>query len=312
MKHFPFKADGTFRICQLTDIHLHSIDRFEEGEQTEALIKSALADIRPDLVIVTGDIAWGAEPEKSIARLDRLFADAGVLWAPVLGNHDGEYFMETLNIPREDGRNMFAKLLDAAPNSIFEFGEEGVCGNGNYILTVGGSEENPAWALFLMDSHAGFFDMSQNLWYRRSSAALPDRTNELAFFHIPFPEYAEAWDYTACKGFCLETICDTELNDGLFASMYRSGKMKGVFVGHDHINDFEGTLRGIRLTYGRACGYQTYGMEGFRRGARIIDLNNDSDYKTYIYLEGGEIYEQVTLRRAKFRRKHIIPGETVR
>ena len=152
MKHFNYKSDGTFRICQLTDIHFHSVDRFEEGDQTEALIKNILADTKPDLVVVTGDIAWGAEPEKSIARLDKLFADAGVLWAPVLGNHDGEYFMETLNIPREDGRHMFAELLSAAPNSIFEFGEEGVCGNGNYVLTVGGTENAPKWALVLMDS----------------------------------------------------------------------------------------------------------------------------------------------------------------
>ena len=252
MRHFPFNSDGTFRICQLTDIHLHSIDREEEGELTVALVKKAIADTKPDLVVVTGDIAWGAEPEKSIARLDKIFADAGVLWAPVLGNHDGEYFMETLNIPREDGRRMFADILAAAPNSIFEYGEEGVCGNGNYLITVGGTEEEPAWALFMLDSHAGFFDFSQNLWYRKTSAALPKTTRELSFFHIPFPEYAEVWDYTACKGFCLESICDTTLNDGMFAAMHQGGKMKGVFVGHDHINDYEGTLRGIRLTYGRA------------------------------------------------------------
>ena len=305
MRHFDFKSDGTFRICQLTDIHFHSTDRFEEGDQTEALIRNILADTKPDLAIVTGDIAWGAEPEKSIARLDRLFAEAGILWAPVLGNHDGEYFMETLQIPREEGRKKFAELLAAAPNSIFEFGEEGVCGNGNYQLSVGGTESSPAWALFLLDSHAGFIDLTQNLWYRKTSASLPKTASELAFFHVPIPEYAEVWDYTSCKGFCLETICDTDLNDGLFASMYYSGKMKGVFVGHDHINDFEGTLRGIRLTYGRACGYQTYGMEGFRRGARIIDLSTvNRDYKTYIYLEGGEIYEQTTTRPAKFRFKH--------
>ena len=311
MRHFNTREDGSFRICQLTDIHFHSVDRFEEGSMTEALIRKALADTKPDLVVVTGDIAWGAEPEKSIARLDGLCAEAGVLWAPVLGNHDGEYFMETLGIPREDGRKMFADLLAAAPNSIFEYGEEGVFGNGNYLITAGGTEEAPAWALFLLDSHEGYFHLSQNLWYRRTSAALPPETKELAFFHVPFPEYSEVWDYTACKGFCLEPICQTEMNDGLFASMVRSGKMKGVFVGHDHINDFEGTLRGIRLTYGRACGYQTYGMEGYPRGARLIDLAPDG-YKTAIYLEGGQLYEQVSIRRAKLARKHPVAGETVR
>ncbi len=311
MRHFPFRPDGGFRICQLTDAHIHTIDRHEEGEKTLALIRAALTDTKPDLVILTGDIAWGALPEQSIARLEKVFKEAGVLWAPVLGNHDGEYFVDSLNVPRPQGRHMFAKLLDACENCIFEFGPEDVLGNGNYVLTVGGKETSPAWALFLLDSDDGVFDMSQNLWYRATSAALPESTNELAFFHVPFPEYAEVWDYTACKGFCLESICDTHLNDGMFSAMVRSGKMRGTFVGHDHINDFEGTMRGIRLTYGRACGYQTYGQEGFARGARIIDLTADRDYKTYIYLEGGEIYEQTSRRHAKFRRKHPRGDETV-
>ncbi len=39
----------------------------------------------------------------------------------------------------------------------------------------------------------------------------------------------------------------------------------GTFVGHDHVNDFVGDLYGIRLCYGRATGFNTYGRQGFTR-----------------------------------------------
>ena len=84
----------------------------------------------------------------------------------------------------------------------------------------------------------------------------------------------------------------SEMNDGLFSLMVRGGKMKGVFVGHDHINDFEGTLHGIRLCYGRGSGYQCYGLEGYPHGARIIDLSPDGTFSTKIWLETGELYTQ--------------------
>lgn len=305
MKHFPFKKDGTFRICQFTDLHIHHVDRHEEGEQTFTLIKNALRDTSPDLAVITGDIAWGAEPEKSISALSEIFDNAGILWAPVLGNHDGEYFTESLGVSNAEGRRMFGQLLLAPKGSLFEAGPEGVDGNGNYVITVGGTESEPKWALFMLDSHRGGFDLSQNLWYRETTKKLGENHAELAFFHVPIPEYSEVWDYTACKGFCLESICETEMNDGMFAAMQGSGKMRGIFVGHDHINDFEGSLRGVRLCYGRASGYQTYGQEGFERGARIIDIGEDiSGFGSYIYLESGKIYEQVFRRRPKLSRKH--------
>ena len=75
----------------------------------------------------------------------------------------------------------------------------------------------------------------------------------------------------------------SEMNDGLFSLMVRGGKMKGVFVGHDHINDYEGTLHGIRLSYG---------LEGYPHGARIIDLSPAGTFSPKIWLATGELYTQ--------------------
>jgi hypothetical protein len=64
------------------------------------------------------------------------------------------------------------------------------------------------------------------------------------------------------------------VNSGLFAAFLERGDVVGVFCGHDHLNDYEATLHGIRLVYGRATGHGGYGRAGFPRGARVIELRD--------------------------------------
>ncbi|MBR4941614.1 MAG: metallophosphoesterase, partial [Clostridia bacterium] len=226
MTHLHFNGDN-FRICQLTDIHLEHDRLHEEREKTYSVIRNAVLATNPDLVVFTGDLAWGPNDDVMIDRLAEIMEELGATWAPVLGNHDGQDLLDG----GENGRHMFAGFLLNRKGGLFEMGPEDVFGNGNYIITVGGTEETPAWALFMIDSHGDGFDVSQLLWYKNSSAALPETTAELAFFHIPLPEYSEVWDFHDCKGFNQERVCATSVNHGLFSLMVRGGKMKGVFVG---------------------------------------------------------------------------------
>ncbi|MGG4142508.1 hypothetical protein ABEW34_05195 [Paenibacillus algorifonticola] len=106
---------------------------------------------------------------------------------------------------------------------------------------------------------------SQRLTGRNNGLPLPS----LAFFHLPLPEYNEVWNYHSCYGHNYEGMGCPNVNSGLFAAFLEMSDVRGVFVGHDHINDFWGELHGIRLHYGRAIGYNSYGKEGFARGARI-------------------------------------------
>ena len=296
MTHLNFDSRGNFRILQLTDIHLDTSKNLDGLEKTLSLIRSASADTEPNLIVFTGDLAWGPGAEQALDILARTMEKIGIAWAPVLGNHDGAPKDGSIK-SRED----FADILSGMKYSLFEKSTDGVDGHGNYIITVGDSE--PEWALFMLDSHTGEFLPSQLYWYTHSSADMPESHSELAFFHVPFPEYAEVWDYCPCKGYNMEGVCSTRYNDGLFAAMARTGKMRGVFVGHDHINDFEGTLDGIRLCYGRGSGYQPYGLEGYAKGARIIDLEHSkNDFHTAIYLDTGEIYEQIRYGKPRINR----------
>ena len=55
-----------------------------------------------------------------------------------------------------------------------------------------------------------------------------------------------------------------------------------------------GEPHGIRLCYGRATGYGTYGREGMLRGARVIRLHEGQrQFDTWITLsDGSQIREQ--------------------
>ncbi len=286
-----FNESGRFRICQFTDLHLITTERPTEFRQTLDLISKTVRDTTPDLIAITGDLTWGetVDDVDAIDALVETLSEFDTPWAPVLGNHDGDKI----------GRGFFADLLLNRKNCLFNLGRDDVDGHGNYIVSV-----DDEWYLYFMDSHRGEFFQSQINWYRETSKAFSKDHNELCFFHVPIPEYIEVWDYEPCKGFNMEAVCATSLNDGLFSAMVRSGAMRGIFVGHDHINDFEGTLHNIRLCYGRGSGYQCYGLEGFRHGARIIDIKKGSkDFATQIYLETGDMYEQKHRSVPAFRRK---------
>ncbi len=50
-----------------------------------------------------------------------------------------------------------------------------------------------------------------------------------------------------CLGEKNEPVCCPRLNTGLFAALHLAGNVRGVFAGHDHVNDYDGTLHAIRL-----------------------------------------------------------------
>ena len=42
------------------------------------------------------------------------------------------------------------------------------------------------------------------------------------------------------------------------------GDVRGVYVGHDHVNTYDGDYYGVRLGYGPGTGFGTYGLSGRR------------------------------------------------
>jgi hypothetical protein len=76
-----------------------------------------------------------------------------------------------------------------------------------------------------------------------------------------------------------EDECPGPFNSGLFSALLERDDVKGVFVGHDHNNDYVGNYFGIYLGYSANAGFGTYGLGGADnnrlRGARVFVLNED-------------------------------------
>lgn len=130
-------------------------------------------------------------------------------------------------------------------------------------------------------------------WYVRSSERLEHEAGHkvpgLMFFHIPLQEFRQMYENDAYKrahpelglvaqhavaGERNEDECPGPFNSGLFAAMLGRGDVKGVFVGHDHVNDYVGDYFGILLGYSANSGFATYGLGGAEnhrmRGARVF------------------------------------------
>ena len=71
----------------------------------------------------------------------------------------------------------------------------------------------------------------------------------------------------------------------LIVSFIEKKDVIGVFVGHDHNNDYMVDWNGnIALAYGRKTGYPSAYNEVLSRGARIINLHEDEAALIHILL----------------------------
>lgn len=97
----------------------------------------------------------------------------------------------------------------------------------------------------------------------------------MAFFHIPLPEFLYMKRLNKIRGFADDNVDCPKKNTGLFEKMKKNNNIRGIYVGHDHSNDFIGKYEGIELAYARKTGYNSYGpgKNGHRnKGARVIEV----------------------------------------
>ena len=303
-----FDENGSFKIVQFTDIHWHNGE--DPDQKSAALMESIASAEAPNLIVLTGDILSGGgcdDAAKSLQQIVHLLEQCGIPWAAVFGNHDDEGTAD---------RNELMAVMQESELSLVEPGPEEISGVGNYVLTIHeNSKSSPAALLYFIDSGSyaptdiGGYDWirrDQIEWYLSESSkhnvSAEHRLPALAFFHIPIPEYDEVWDFHTCYGVKYENVCPPRINTGFFAALHEAGDVIGTFVGHEHINDFWGELHGIRLCYGRATGYNTYGKDGFPRGARVIELNEgERQFNTWLHLDDNTIVrdqqEHIPLKR---------------
>lgn len=298
-----FDPAGRFKIVQFTDLHLH--EGGDKDQQTLALVGEVLDIEKPQLVVLTGDtLAGAAQRQETVALAAGPMAERKIPWAVALGNHDDEW---PKDVEKPKDRRGLMAMFARQPCSVSKVGPAEIFGASNYCLPIYNADgTQKKWILYMLDSNSytgkkelGSYDWihtDQIAWYSQTSKTLAQERDgkphpALAFFHIPLLEYeyALADAQADVVGHRHEGVACPRINSGLFAAMLERGDVKGVFVGHDHVSDYEAQYRGIRLIYGRGTGIDTYGRDGFPRGGRVILLEENGDtFTTWIRLQGGD------------------------
>jgi hypothetical protein len=254
-------------------------------ENTLGLMKQLIQMVQPDCILLTGDNVMSTDTRKAWITLTNVLVEAKIPWAIVFGNHDQEYGLTKLQI---------IEILSDLPYNLTENGPEDVSGNGNYILKIASSKspQKTAAALYCLDSKQlqdivqvqpgkqswndwDWISFDQIDWYRKQSSILTAQNGgeplpALAFFHIPIPEYNEVVDKPTTVGLKQEVVCSPPVNSGLFTALCERKDVMGIFVGHDHTNNYIGCLHNICLAYGNSTGQQASGNSN--RGCRVIEL----------------------------------------
>ena len=310
------RTNTKIKILQLTDMQIidasqrRTADRIRRDEiiawdpnnfdaQCGNHIRSLIAQTKPDLIIMTGDIVYGSFDDNG-TTLDwfcDLMDSFKIPWAPVFGNHDNE---------SRKGVDWQCARLKRSAYCLFERGN--VSGNSNYSVGIA-IKDDLIRVIHLVDSNgckggndskiinkAGIYD--DQLELIRSNTEKIRRAqnkNVPAFmaFHIPIScfrtaEIAKKYqtderelysigvDVPALDGdfgFKLDKYTPIEVDEG-FISFLHSQCIEGVFVGHYHKNCTCIDYEKVKWVFGLKTGQYDYHVPG-QLGGTLITLENE-------------------------------------
>ncbi|MBP1042722.1 metallophosphoesterase family protein [Vagococcus sp. BWB3-3] len=271
----------SLKILQLTDIHLGATPFNEEDQKSLRKIEESLVLEQPDLICLTGDQIWSegvTQPEKAYYALIEVLNRFDIPVVVTYGNHDSEE-----GITRQELRAMELRIKNLAEKQFVfidprdreaftvELFKGEVLTNVLYVFDTG------AMAPMDFDSY-DWVSAEQIDWYEKTFSQYRQKygvTRDLAFMHIPLPEYEQAAEQIVDGYFWEQNprIAAPKLNTGLFSRLVFNQHVTHIFCGHDHDNNFEGAFLGIKCVYGNVSGYNCYGV--LPRGYRLISVAKD-------------------------------------
>ncbi len=302
------QTDGTFKILMISDQHYTAEPDTYGIELTEKLI----AIEKPGLVVAVGDCHTGkssstvADVEKAIANVAAAMEKMQVPWAITFGNHDQEHFPKT-----HFGKEQVMKLYESYPHNVNAGWVRGIHGAGNKnILIWNAATSQPVFNLWLIDSgdqtrdredRYDWIHTDQVHWYYETSKQLESKYGGkipgLMLFHIPLPEFHDMIESKKIIGERHEPEAPSRINGGLFAAVLDRGDVKGIFCGHDHMNNYVGLWRGVALGFDGVVGHRgaypktppDNASNSRTRGGRVF-LITESDpwnFKTWMRFKDG-------------------------
>lgn len=298
-----------FKIMQIADT--------QEGKNvspdTLALINAAIERENPDLLVYSGDQIWNIASFKGnkttvknvLSKLTEPAWSRNIPFTICFGNHDRQ-----VGVSNEEQLGIYKSI----PGFVGDSAQE-VDGCANHVIEIAKDGEI-VFLLYCIDSHTsltiGYDHVHENQleWYRNVRDSYEEKYGRvipsIVIQHIPVPEvlelltevkkntkgavqgfrnHAGKWyvldkNKVNATGFMKESPADPMENGGQFDAMAEKGDVKGIYFGHDHINSFNGSVRGIDIGYTQGAGFHVYGP-GLDRGVRMINLNSDGTFETY-------------------------------
>lgn len=305
--------DGDFKILTATDLHLY--DDPAVIDLTLQKFADRVRETKPDLILITGDSVVSRWQQLDAVQFAAFMDGFGVYWAYCFGNHEA----------REEKGPFKERLFDSLCRgrySLCRYGKPELFGVGNYAIDILAGENTLRETLVLLDSGRDILDErrrkdgvpdgvdgydyikpEQTAWYLSHLAACRKKygaANNMLYFHIPVPEFAEVWEqgedgrYTPTGkadllyGWQNESVGASPFNSGLYDAAAANG-CDAIFCGHDHMNGWAAKLRGVTLVYTQAGDYSgCYAPDNFRKlgipekdwylGATLTTLHPDGGF----------------------------------
>lgn len=246
-------------------------------------ITEVINAVKPDLIIITGDIIYGEFDDTGIALLDfvEYMETFDIPWAPIFGNHENESKM---------GVDWQCEQFEKAENCLFKQRE--LTGNGNY--SVGISQDGYITRTFYMlDSNGCAYASTESLvnghtkttagfgkdqiaWYTDAITELKKsapNVNISFAYHIPNAAFAQAYrkygfgsQNAEKKPINIDTHPDRVEGDfGQIISNFTSEwdannkvhnglvelGVDSIFIGHEHCLSASVVHEGIRFQFGQ-------------------------------------------------------------
>ncbi|MCQ2771243.1 MAG: metallophosphoesterase, partial [Clostridia bacterium] len=314
-----------FVVLNLTDPQLSFSDWDDEhtgGKIVKYTIAELVKRVKPDLITVTGDLAW-AGSLTSYKNLATELEKTNTPWSVVWGNHDNQKGPECVKDTIE--------IYKQFPHFTYESGNPSM-GDGNYVILIEDSKDKIA--LIMLDSH----DREKHIkedgevenawarlwpcqldWYEDTIQSLKKcGCNEsIMMLHIPIYAYRDAfkaafnkivlekemidkesyngtyWNdgYKDSFGVCHDNICSYPEDDCVFDLIQKYGHTKTVVCGHDHVNNWVIQYKGVKFVYGLKTGSGCYWEPSLSGGTVITvsdgtvkDIHHEFNYIRFRFL----------------------------
>ena len=200
-------VSSEWKVLQFTDMHLSH--QMATTNNTIAHFIDTLNKEKPDFVVLTGDIVTRLGGKVRLHQLSKIFETAGIYWAYVLGNHEGD--SDPYTVSREKTMQIVSEYAHCLTDPTVKktaVGEE-VWGNCNFVVNLLGEDYTIVQTMIFMDSgneisdkdaekydvREGCYDYlkkSQMTWYEEQINAAKDvnpDVKSMLFIHIPLVEY---------------------------------------------------------------------------------------------------------------------------